>query len=136
MCLMALDLGEKRIGVAISESKIIATPHTVIHRTSPRQDFFKIEALVQQFNVKQVIVGLPYSLTGELDERLGPQAQWVMALTEQMKEVVTAPITFFDESYSTRDAQTFMTSMNYKNIPIDAMAAAVILQHYLDAVSK
>jgi putative Holliday junction resolvase len=126
---MALDVGEKRVGIAISESGIFATPHSVLNRTSKKKDFARLQQLITQLNVKQIIVGMPYSLSGH--EQIGPQAQRVMRYTEAMKEVIDLPVEYFDESYSTVDAVTQLTITGRKKIPIDAMAAAVILQNYL-----
>lgn len=131
MALMSLDLGEKRIGVALSESGIIATPHTVIQRASKKKDFAKIQQLVDHYQIEQIVVGLPYSLSAE--DQIGPQAQWVMRYAEALAMAVTAPVVFFDERYSTVQAQNYLALAGQKKVPLDAAAAAVILQNYLEA---
>jgi len=131
MVLMALDVGEKRIGVATSDSGIVAMPHSVILRKSKREDFAQVQRLVTELQVERLIIGLPYSLSGH-NERIGPQAQRVMRYAEALAEVVKLPFDYFDESYSTVTAQQYLNSSKRAKTPIDAAAAAVILQRYLD----
>ena len=102
MRLMALDIGERRIGIAISESGVLATPHSVLQRQSKKEDFNRLARLVDQLKIERVIIGLPYSLSGA-------------------------------ESYSTMEAAHYLAATGRKKIPIDAAAAAVILQNYLDS---
>jgi putative Holliday junction resolvase len=131
MVLMALDVGEKLIGVATSDSGIVAMPHSVILRKSKREDFTQVQRLVTELGVERLIIGLPYSLSGH-NERIGPQAQRVMRYTEALAAVVKLPFDYFDESYSTVTAQQFLNNNKRAKTPIDAAAAAVILQSYLD----
>lgn len=131
--LMALDIGERRIGVATSSSGIVASPHSVIRRTSKKQDFAKLRKLIDALQIERLIVGLPYSLSGA--EAIGPQARRVMRYTEALAETVTIPYEYVDESYSTVDAAALQAASGRKRVPIDAAAAAVILQRYLDAAN-
>ncbi len=131
MTYLALDLGEKRIGVAISESGLIATPHGIIQRSSQAAEFAQLQALIDEFGVTQIVVGMPYSLSGH--DLIGPQAQWVQSYTAAMAQAINTPIDFFDERYSTADAQTFLTANKRQRVPLDAAAAAVILQNYLNS---
>jgi putative transcription antitermination factor YqgF len=62
MRLMALDIGEQRIGIAVSESGILATPHSVLQRKSKREDFSRLQRMIAALEIERVIVGLPYSL--------------------------------------------------------------------------
>lgn len=132
MTLMALDVGERRIGIAISDSGILATPHSVLRRESKKEDFARLRNLMAELNVERVIVGLPYSLSGE--QPIGPQARRIMRYAEALAQAVDLPIEYFDESYSTADAKAYLAASGQKNSPIDAAAAAVILQNYLDTV--
>lgn len=128
---MALDIGERRIGIATSDSGIIATPHSVLHRTTKKKDFAKLHRLIVELKIERLIVGLPYSLSGH--EKMGPQARRVKRYTEALAKTLTVPIEYFDESYSTVDAQAFLEAAQTRKVPLDAAAAAVILQRYLDA---
>ena len=131
MAVMALDVGERRIGIAISDSGILATPHSVLHRKSKQEDFARLRRLIETLNVERIVVGLPYSLSGH--ETMGPQARRIKRYAKALAKAITTPIEYFDESYSTIAAEHFLAASGQKNIPIDAAAAAVILQNYLDA---
>ncbi len=131
MRLMALDIGERRIGVAVSESGFFAAPHSVIYRKSRREDFARIRRLVEDLRIDRLIIGLPYSLSGP--DPIGPQARWIMHYADALCAELSIPCEYFDESYSTADAEAFLAQSGGKKTPIDAAAAAVILQNYLDA---
>jgi putative Holliday junction resolvase len=132
MALMALDVGERRIGIAVSESGILATPYSVLHRKSKKEDFARLRRLMAELKVERVIVGLPYSLSGR--EQIGPQARRIKRYAEALGKTIPIPIEYIDESYSTVDAEEFLQTSGQKRIPIDAAAAAVILQNYLNKV--
>ena len=130
MTLMSLDVGERRIGIAISQSGILATPHNVLHRKSKKEDFARLQQMIDELGVSRLIIGMPYSVSGH--EKVGPQARRVKRYAEALAKAIDVPIEFFDESYSTVDAEVFLQSTGQKKVPIDAAAAAVILQNYLD----
>ncbi len=131
---MALDVGERRIGIATSDSGVFAKPHSVLHRKSKKEDFARLQRLITELKIERVIVGLPYSLSG--DDPLGPQARRIQRYAEALAAEIDVPIDYFDESYSTVDAEAFLAAAGRKKIPIDAAAAAVILQNYLDAENR
>jgi putative Holliday junction resolvase len=126
---IALDVGERRIGVAVSDpSGTLATPHSVIHRRSKAQDFAAVARLVDELEAERVIVGLPLSLNGEM----GPQAKRVTRYARALAETLDVPLEFHDERYSTITADELLAQRGGKRrVPIDAAAAAVILQDYL-----
>ena len=134
MSLIALDIGERRIGIAISDSGVLATPHSVLHRKSKKEDFARLAHLITELKVERVIVGLPYSLSGH--EPIGPQARRVKRYAEALTKVVKIPLEYFDESYSTVEARDYLATSGQKKVPLDAAAAAVILQNYLDAAGS
>lgn len=129
--LMALDIGERRIGIALSESGFFARPYTVLSRTSKKKDFARLKQLITELEIDRLIIGLPYSLSGY--DRLGPQAHRIQRYAEKLAQTLAIPIEYFDESYSTIDAEEYLAAAGQKNVPLDAAAAAVILQNYLDA---
>ncbi len=131
MRLMALDIGERRIGIAVSDSGILARPHSVLERKSKQEDFARLGRLIAELKIERVIVGLPYSLSDP--EKIGPQARRVKRYAEALAATLTIPFEYFDESYSTVDAESYLLASGSKKIPLDAAAAAVILQNYLDA---
>jgi putative Holliday junction resolvase len=131
---MALDLGEKRIGVAISdETQLIARSYTVLKRSSRLADFEKIGRIVDQEGITLVIVGLPITLSGNE----GSKAAWARDYGTELADKLQIEVCFWDESFSTVDAQASLQARG-KNLRkqrdwIDAVAAAFILQSYLDA---
>jgi putative holliday junction resolvase len=136
---LALDVGDRRIGLAISDSGgILASPLTIIEHTTYEGDFDAILEIAREREVVRIIVGLPRLMNGDI----GPQAQKVKAFTEAMRTHTQIPIEYRDERLTTVEAQRLHRESGSKkknsNIRYDAMAAAVILQDYLEeqAVNK
>jgi len=133
--LLALDIGEKRIGVAVcDESGTLARPLTTLTRASKREDFERIAWLVAEQNVERVIAGYPRSLSGEE----GPQAQRVCRYVEALSAALSVPVELWDERYTTVEATERLREVLPKRKlrdrgRLDAAAAAIILQDYLDA---
>jgi putative Holliday junction resolvase len=132
--LMALDLGEKQIGVAISdELQMIARSHSVIQRTSRAADFAQIKEIAGTEGVGALVVGLPV----ELDGAEGPLARWVRDYAAALGEHLKLDVTFWDESFTSKQASASMRARGIRARDqkewIDAVAAAFILQDYLDA---
>jgi len=131
---MALDVGDRRIGVALSDpTGMLARQLVIIARTSDSGDIQEVMKLVQEYTPGKLVVGLPLLLNG--DE--GPQAQKVRVFCELLKSSLAIPLEMVDERFSTAVAREYML----QNVPKkkarakqrdDAMAAAVILQNYLD----
>lgn len=138
MKLLSLDVGDRRVGVAVSdESGLIASPLAVIRRASKAQDFVKIARLVQEQGAGGLVVGHPLNRDGSV----GPQALRVERYAAALAEALLAqgldlPILMWDEYMSTQRAQEAMIAAGRKardrRARIDAAAAAVILQDYLD----
>jgi len=128
---MALDIGERRIGVAVSDpSGTLARPHAVIQRRSKVMDFAAVARLVAELEVERVVVGLPLSLNGEI----GPQARRVTRYAQALAQALEVPVELYDERYSTVTADALLAEAGRKRrAPIDAAAAAVILQDYLES---
>ena len=131
---MALDVGGRRIGVALSDTtRVLASPLTTL-RAEPRDRVLsEIAALVQRHEVVEVVVGLPLTLSGEV----GPQAHLVQLFVEQLQGVLTAPIHLFDERLTTVAAERMMLDLGMKpeqrKARIDEVAASIILQDFLDS---
>jgi putative holliday junction resolvase len=131
---MALDLGEKRIGVAVSDGlQMIASGHAVFERTSRAADFAHIQELVAAEHITLLVMGLPISLSGE-DSR---QTAWVRNYTADLQNHLDIPIVFWDESLTTKQAEASLRARGKRGRQmkewVDAVAAAFILQSYLDA---
>ena len=131
---LALDIGEKRIGVAVGdETGTLARPLTTIVRASKRQDFERVARLVTEQSAERVIAGYPRSLSG--DE--GPQAQRVRRYVEALAITLPVPVELWDERYTTVEATERLHEAKRRRPrdrgQLDAAAAAIILQDYLDA---
>lgn len=134
---MALDLGEKRIGVAISdELRQIAKSFGVIKRKSRLEDFSRYARIVAEQKVTLLVMGLPIRLDGEE----GRQAAWVRDYTTELGKHIDIPIEFWDEALTTREAEDSLRARGVKGRKardrVDAVAAAFILQHFLDAQNR
>ena len=133
MRILALDLGERRTGVALSDSLgWLATPLTVLKSSGREAELAAIVELVQSHRVEQVVVGYPRSLDGSV----GPQAQRVDKFVAQLRNhLPEVPVILWDERLSTAQAERLVheTGRRVQRERIDAAAAAVILQSYLDA---
>jgi len=132
--ILALDVGERRIGVAVSDpTGTLATPHGVIQRRSKAEDFAQVARLVAELGAQRVVVGLPLTTGGEM----GRQARRVARYAQALAGALTVPVDLHDESFSTVAAQALLAEGGRKpRTPIDAAAAAVILQEYLEEMAN
>ena len=131
---LGLDVGEKRIGVAIcDDARLLATPYGAIQRRDQEKDIAAIVKIVQEEEVGQVIVGLPLSLDGGI----GPQAEVTLAFFKALEAACPVSTDTWDERYSTTEAEQRLmeagVSPSRNRARLDASAAAVILQSYLDS---
>ncbi len=131
---LGIDLGEKRIGIAVSDSNgKVATPIQVLVRSkSIKQDHNKINELVNEWEAEIVVVGMPYSLNGSK----GSAARLVEKEVEKLSDFISVPVTIHDERLTTVMAakELDVQGLNSKKQRgvIDQVAASVILQSWLD----
>ena len=134
MKIMALDVGRSRIGVAFSDpDQTLAFPHAAIGRASEPEDVAAVLDLARENRVQEIVVGLPLSLSGEM----GPQAREVTGFAKSLSARAEVPVTTLDERYSTVEAERLLREAGQQpsrnRSEVDAMAAAIILQSFLDA---
>ena len=131
--IMALDYGTKRIGVALSDQLlIIAKPYSVIKAAGGKKDFVTIRSLIDEHQVQKLLIGLPTGGHGEI----GSQASLVLTWSQKLAPFARVPIVLWDESHSTESASTLLRRNKSKfKQHNDAVAAAFILQEYLDALA-
>ena len=130
--LVALDVGDVRIGIAVSdEMRLIATPHSVYKRVGYGPDVKHIKAICDEMGTHSVVCGLPRNMDGSI----GPQAQKVLALAEQL-ELAGLHVIYQDERLTTVTAERALIEggmhREERKGTVDKVAAAVILQQYLD----
>lgn len=133
MVILALDVGQVRIGVAVSdETERIATPRTVVRRTSNAAAFAAIERLVAENGAGLVVVGLPVSF----DSGLHAQARAIQSFAERLRSRLAVPLVYVDETLSSVRAEEALRAAGVRPERIrerlDAAAAALVLQDYLD----
>lgn len=134
---LALDLGDRRIGVAISDQiGMLARPLEVMARTSRAADYAHIAELVQEHGIDLVVVGLPLNMDGSE----GSRAAWARDYGAELAETVGVPVALWDERLSTEEAEEILRAQGKRPREhqdwIDAIAAAVILQSYLDGQTE
>lgn len=130
---MALDVGSRTIGIACSDALLMtAQGIETIRRTSLENDFNRLRELILEYEVHELVVGMPKNMNGTKGDRAEKTEEFV----EKMKTVIDLPITFWDERLSTVMAERQLiaadVSRKKRKGIIDKMAAVVILQGYLD----
>jgi putative Holliday junction resolvase len=130
---LALDVGDRRIGVAMSDDQgWLATPLTTLKAEPRSRALQQIVGLVQEHRVCEIVVGLPLTLSGDI----GPQAQLVKLFVKELESTVEQPVMLFDERLTSVVAEQMMRDLGIKpakrKARIDEIAASIILQDYLN----
>jgi putative holliday junction resolvase len=136
MRILALDPGTKRVGVAISdELKLIAQPAEFIS-AEPFADFLtRLKTLLHQKEVELILVGMPRNMDGSY----GPAALKVEAFVAALRNAITIPVKTWDERLTSVQANRLLIQGNVRRdkrkTKVDQMAAAILLQSYLDSLA-
>ena len=130
---LAIDYGERRLGIALSDpSGRVAQPLTVVERSTDRQAVDSIASLLNDYEVTQIIVGDPRSLSG----RAGTQAAKVKKFAAALREACDIPIEMYDERLSSKEARSQLAAAGVSGRRVkglvDKVAASLFLQSYLD----
>ena len=131
---LGFDIGERRIGVAVSDpSGRVATPLKVLDARDLARDASPLRQLVDDYEVGEIVVGLPLTLAGDK----GPQAAAVKVTVRRLLEPLGVPVLYHDERLSSAQAERAMADAGAdaraRRGSVDMVAAAVFLQSYLDA---
>ena len=137
MRIMGLDVGSKTIGVAISdELGITAQGFKTIKRKAMEDDLRDLDAIISQFKIEKIVVGLPKNMDGSL----GKQAEFVLGWIEDLKNKIQLPVETWDERLSTVEATKTLLkadlSRKKRKGVIDKLAAVLILQGYLQQIGS
>lgn len=132
--IMALDLGSKRIGVAICDpTRTIAKSYGVIKRKSRAEDYARYTQIMTEQGITLLLVGLPTTADGG-DSKT---AVWIRDYMAEFSQQCDIPIQFWDESFTTVQAESSLRQRGKRGkkarAQVDAVAAAFILQNYLEA---
>jgi putative Holliday junction resolvase len=126
--ILAVDPGDARIGIAVSDPLgVVARPLLVFEHVSRSEDAQRIVELAHEHDAQTILIGIPLDQNGEI----GPQARKSLRLVEEIQSITDLTILTWDESGSTEAA----SSLDPSNELLDARAAAVTLQDYLDVQS-
>ena len=133
MRILGLDLGEKRIGVAVSDPLgITAQGVKVVQRGGLKRDLEEIEKVVQEYGVEEIVLGLPLNMNGTL----GPKAEEVKEFGRRLEQRFNLKVIYQDERLSSKAVEGMLIEAdvrrNKRKRVIDKLAAAYILQGYLD----
>lgn len=131
--IMGLDVGEARTGVALTDPmRILSSPFEVIQVTTPVADIARILEIVKEQEVVEIVAGIPLNKEGQR----GPQAEKVVTFVEQLRAATDIPVEMIDERFTTAAAHRTMQTMKVKGKKkkkvVDQLAAAEILQTYMD----
>jgi len=132
--IMAIDYGVKRLGIAISNpEKTMSVPLTIIDVRPDDSHYETIIRLISDYNVEELIIGLPYNMDGTL----GPSGSNVIQWSNTFKEKLGIPVNLWDERLSTYEAHNMLAQINIKHKKrkriVDSLAASIILQNYIDS---
>jgi putative Holliday junction resolvase len=149
--IVALDLGEARVGVAVSDSsQVLASPYTTLECARDEARLWdSLQRILAEQEAERLVVGLPVSLDGQLHE----QGRRVLAFVERLKQHIQIPVALWDERLSTVEAERLLAERQQEEgggrsrrgrwqrgrgrqgknrRGLDALAAAIILQEYLN----
>lgn len=132
--ILGVDYGDKKIGLAISDAfGWTAQGLEVVHRKPHLSDVARIQEVVAQYQVSDIVVGLPKNMNNSV----GPRGEICLAFAEQLRETLNLPVHMWDERLTTVIAQRTLieadVSRKKRKDVVDKMAASIILQGYLDA---
>ncbi|MDO5047370.1 MAG: Holliday junction resolvase RuvX [Anaerococcus sp.] len=131
--IMGLDVGDKTIGVALSDPMfLLAQPIETIKRKKVKDDIKRLKELIDENEVNLLVVGLPKNMNNSI----GPQSMKVMSFVDLIKKDIDIEITYEDERMTTIQSEAVLIDMKVRRENrkryIDKIAAAFILQTYLD----
>lgn len=134
---IGLDVGEKRIGVAVSDPLgMTAQAAGVITRKNLELDINEVKRYVEEYKADSIVVGMPLTMSGAK----GESAQRVAQFVEALNSALNINVTTYDERLSTKEGEKFLISSDVsrkkRKRVIDTIAAQLILQSYLDRLKK
>lgn len=132
--MLGLDVGSKRIGLAVSDPLgVTAQGLETLHRRNKRQDFEHLAAVIGKYEVAEIVVGLPLRMSGQE----GIQAERMQGFAEDLRKKFELPVHLWDERLTSAEAHRLLRetdmSIQRRGQVIDQMAAVLILQSWMDA---
>lgn len=135
--ILGLDVGDKYIGVAVSDLlQLTAQGLKTIKRVGKKKDFLELEEIIDEYDIKKVVVGLPKNMNGTI----GPQSEKVLKFGEKIKNKFNIDVIYIDERMTTMSAERILIEGNVRRENrkqyIDKIAASFILQSYLNGSKR
>ena len=135
--IMGLDIGDATIGVSVSDPLgITAQGITTIKRKSKKEDLIELKRIIEEYDVKKIVSGLPINMNGSL----GPRAKKVQKLCEFISKETGLEVDFWDERLSTVEVENMLIQGDVRRKKrkkvIDKLSAVIILQGYMDSPNK
>lgn len=132
--ILGLDVGARRIGIAVSDPLgITARGISTLHRRNRRYDFAELRKLIVEYAIREIVVGNPLRMSGQA----GTQAEKMADFASHLEEQFSLPVRLWDERLSTAEAHRLLDETGIRDSRrrevIDKMAAVLILQSFLDA---
>ncbi len=133
MKILALDLGKRRIGMALSDDLgITAQGIQTLQRSNLRADLAALQRLIDERGVQQILIGNPLNMSGQE----GRQSQWVQEFASALGEKSGLPVKLWDERLTTVEASRVLRAsgmgIEKRNSAVDRLSAVILLQRYLD----
>lgn len=130
--MLALDVGKKRIGLAVSdELGYTAQGLETLLRTRIRDDLAALEQITKQFNIHTLLVGKPLHMSGDESR----QSEYTREFAERLSQSVNLPVVYWDERLTSKEAERLMreggASLEQSRLAVDRMSAVLILESYL-----
>jgi putative Holliday junction resolvase len=131
---LALDLGKRRIGVAVSdELGLTAQGLATLQRTNIREDVSRLADLVSEYGISEIVLGKPLHMDG----REGRQVEWVKDFAERLRDKLGVAVRLWDERLTTVEAERMLKttgiSIRKRALAVDRVAAVLLLESYLGA---
>jgi putative holliday junction resolvase len=132
--ILGLDVGSKRIGMAVSDPLgITAQGIETLQRRNKRQDFAELARIIQRYEVQEIVVGLPLRMSGIE----GAQSEKIQAFAEDLRQRFGLPVHLWDERLTSVEANRLLRqtdlSIERRAKAVDRMAAVLILQGWMEA---
>ncbi|WP_457680299.1 Holliday junction resolvase RuvX [Thermovibrio sp.] len=138
MRIMALDVGFKKIGIALSDPLLLtASPYKVLYRRSNKETFSELLKIINEKEVKEIVVGIPVNSRGEKSKMGDKIEKFTEKFKAFLKEAgVNVKVLFRDESFTTQEARALAKELGKEKEEVDDFAAALLLREYLEELQK
>ena len=130
---LGLDLGSRTLGIAVSETGLIASNYkTIRHEEEYDRLLDEVKALVEELKIDKVVLGFPKNM----NNTIGPKGELSLEFKEKLEKIINIPVVLQDERLSTKSALDTLIKGNVsrkdRKKVVDSVAATIILQTYLD----